>query len=639
MNTLFSSTSVAIGLVAVALLCRTTLASDSEEGQSGEFLPEIVVVASPTSPQDAKNTSRWRVSGEDMAALNAVTIGEALRVQPGLNVQYGASSAEARAWIRGFRDRDVLVLFDGVPVSSAFEGTLDLDELPADFVREIRVSKAAPSVIYGANGVGGVIDILPGSWSEAQRSVRLEVGPRQTHLLRASSPFNLKTASGLASIGHFSSDGFSVADSSGDGSATGAHDRVNSDFERTDLMLSVGSESLLSGVSSLSYLGSRAQKGLPPGVGPDDPDFERLNQSDRDTVIVSHNFDGAPVAIKAFINRYRYRLDGYTDSRYTEVAESEEGKDSSMGARLYGTYSTTGGDELIGSLSVTREAFESSVAYADSTKESADTWNAAAEYYGFFEGAGIRWRAGAIYTHFAGSRGGSVTALNPQVALDKDILPTTSVTLSAAQRTRFPKLKELYDRKYGNEDLKDLQSNSWELRLRHALTPNSDFSFSLFRHEIDGLIDKPARRSPYANLDDTRIDGVEASLMVSGGANTLLSVGGALSRAEETTAEGKRQLRSRPRYSAFFDFRTAAGPFSLLALRGEYINGLHDISDDGTYSKLDSYFVISGKASWQMSDAIELYAAAANIADDYYQQKLGFPRPGRELKLGVTLTF
>ena len=65
--------------------------------------------------------------------------------------------------MRGFRDRDVLILFDGIPIASALEGKIDLNEISTEAVTEIRVIKSAPSVIYGPNGMGGVVDVVPDS--------------------------------------------------------------------------------------------------------------------------------------------------------------------------------------------------------------------------------------------------------------------------------------------------------------------------------------------------------------------------------------------------------------------------------------------------------------------------------------------
>ena len=92
-------------------------ADESRELKSTLVLPEIVVVGKRMAQAPA--ITFHETTALDFAAWNATTAADALTRTPGVNVQYGADSGEARAWIRGFRDRSVLVLFDGIPVASA----------------------------------------------------------------------------------------------------------------------------------------------------------------------------------------------------------------------------------------------------------------------------------------------------------------------------------------------------------------------------------------------------------------------------------------------------------------------------------------------------------------------------------------
>ncbi len=58
--------------------------------------------------------------------------------------------------VRGSVDfRDALVLYDGIPIASANDGTLDLAEISTAAIETIRVLKSAPSVIYGLMALPG----------------------------------------------------------------------------------------------------------------------------------------------------------------------------------------------------------------------------------------------------------------------------------------------------------------------------------------------------------------------------------------------------------------------------------------------------------------------------------------------------
>ena len=160
-------------------------ADESRELKSTLVLPEIVVVGKRMAQAPA--ITFHETTALDFAAWNATTAADALTRTPGVNVQYGADSGEARAWIRGFRDRSVLVLFDGIPVASGFEGTIDLNEISIENVSRIKTMTAAPSVIYGTNGIGGVIDVVPEALPEERRiASRVEIGDNDARLYSAS---------------------------------------------------------------------------------------------------------------------------------------------------------------------------------------------------------------------------------------------------------------------------------------------------------------------------------------------------------------------------------------------------------------------------------------------------------------------
>ena len=54
-----------------------------------------------------------------------------------------------------------------------------------------------------------------------------------------------------------------------------------------------------------------------------------------------------------------------------------------------------------------------------------------------------------------------------------------------------------------------------------------------------------------------------------------------------------------------------------------YVDGLHDL--DGAHLK----------ASLPLGDALECYASVGNLADEDYEQKLGYPREGRAVRVGL----
>ncbi len=96
---------------------------------------------------------------EQMKARNSKTVAELLNYEPGLNFKAGYKS-ETETRIRGFRSSDVLVLLDGRPINPGYYGKVDLSMLPLDNLAKISIIKGPASVAYGANSMGGVINIV-----------------------------------------------------------------------------------------------------------------------------------------------------------------------------------------------------------------------------------------------------------------------------------------------------------------------------------------------------------------------------------------------------------------------------------------------------------------------------------------------
>jgi len=205
---------------------------------------------------------------------------------------------------------------------------------------------------------------------------------------------------------------------------------------------------------------------------------------------------------------------------------------------------------------------------------------------------------------------------------------------------RFPKLRELYRRRFGNPDLEPQTSENYEIGLayRHANGWTSDFS--LFHSDIDGLIERADRRALYTNFDPVEINGVEVA---TGGwwndawfgrlAYTFVAA------EEDLPGGGSRQLRSRPQHTAMAEFRYRFARNVTLAFNGIYVSGLYDLNPDGVHTELSSYFVGNIKAGWKFSKRYEAYLAVSNLGDTDYLQRFGDPREGRSVMVGLNFGY
>jgi vitamin B12 transporter len=110
------------------------------------------------------------------------TVEEALRAVPGVEVQRSGSPGRVTTVrIRGAGPAQVQVLIDGVRVKSTTSGDFDFADLPLDDVERIEVVRGPQSTLYGADAIGGVINIITRRGRGAPRAfVDVEAGNYDT---------------------------------------------------------------------------------------------------------------------------------------------------------------------------------------------------------------------------------------------------------------------------------------------------------------------------------------------------------------------------------------------------------------------------------------------------------------------------
>lgn len=601
-------------------------------------LPEIIVTAKKI--QAPPSIIVRSVGLEDIEAWNALTAGEALTWVPGVNVQNGGSSGDSRAWIRGFRDRDVLVLYDGIPIASGFEGTIDLNEISLQSVSGIKVMKSAPSVIYGTNGMGGVIDVLPRA-TPTEREIygRAEVGP-DIYTIRASVGGGKDNRGYFLAASHQDADDYSLPDGyDGDLNQPGGS-RINSDFKRTSLFLRLDGQDSPIGDASVFINYSDVEKGLPIEVSVEDPDFERLTGSKRFTIGLSNNFKAVPLTLKLYYNSYDSELTSYTDISYSEIDEVQNNEDYSLGGQLYSTFETSENNTLVFSAGAQKDEFKGEGELENGNKAELSTYTLAVEdQYWITDRLSLA--AGLIYAYFDQTRlDQSSDAFNPQLAVAYKFTEKTAFHASAAERTRFPKLRELYRDRYGNPDLKPQTTHNYEIGVRHEHTSAWFSDFSIYKSNVDDLIERPGRRDLYQNLDRVRLKGIEAA---TGGWITdrvFARLAYTYVNAEEELPDGgSRQLRSRPKNTVQGEFRYQFPREYLLSVNGIYVSGLYDLDPDENYTEIDSYFVADLKLNKTFDSRFNAYVSVLNLFDKYYIHRIGYPREGRTFVVGVEANF
>ena len=121
------------------------------------------------------------ITPEDLKNTGATTAFDAVATVPGVTINsYGAGGADfggmdSRTNIRGL-DRGALVLVNGVPMN--LNGKGGLGSIPTSAIKRIEVVKGAASTLYGAEALGGVINVITKTPSTEGGSATVAVGNR-----------------------------------------------------------------------------------------------------------------------------------------------------------------------------------------------------------------------------------------------------------------------------------------------------------------------------------------------------------------------------------------------------------------------------------------------------------------------------
>ncbi len=600
------------------------------------------------------------ITDVDIQNKGARTLDEALQLLPGVYIRTGADGVP-RVDLRGLRSRHVLLLLDGIPINSTYDGNFDPSLIPVESIERIKLSYGTHSVLYGDGGLAGVINIITKRGKKGIHGMVLGEAGEGDHYLGS-----FTASGGNEKVDFFLSgsaldrNGFRLSDDFDETPEENGDLRDNSDKRRNNLFANINfapSDTVLIG-AVFNYL--KGEFGKPSStISPrndfsDAQRYERMDNVEGISGQLSLNYDlPGPFGLRSWIfynqlteeeNRYD---NGNYDSMTRNGAFHHDNEISVTGAAIQTTYDLKIAGFLTLGLKGRGEEWETdgfditkNVRVYTRDDRDMEVYSVALEY----EAVPLK-NLGLVlgYNHnWLEKDGGNDNEGSYLVGAYYDIHENTRIKGSFARKIRFPDIRQLYDASRGNPDLETEKSDNFELGVEQKLPWNSKVTLTGFLTDVDDYIEYVETVSDkFINFEEYQFKGVEVTAENHYLKNLLLRAGYTYLYSKDESRNTERdELQYRPEHTVTFE-----GKYSFNFGLSAYMNVLH-VADQVFYSRttplkkkgLDDYTLVNLKFDQELFNGLlRVYVGADNIFDVDYEESYGFPQAGRFIYGGITV--
>jgi vitamin B12 transporter len=621
---------VAVGGLAVVLAAGPGRAQPVERPPVTRAEPVVVTATRVEEPLEAIGASVTIVPEEVFRVQEHRTVEEALRAVPGVEIlRSGSLGKISTLRIRGANPTQVQVLIDGVRVKSVTSGDFDFADLSLDDVERIEIVRGPQSTLYGADAIGGVVNIITKRGRGAPSAfLDLEAGNYDTYRERAG-------VSGALGAWSFSL-GASRLDFGGQ--------FVNDEQDLTTVNGRVGYALPNRGEVALIARYSDAHRGIPFRTV--FPDFAPRREQDDRLVLGSLEWRqpwtawyDATLRVSAVRSTLTFRD---PDEAFTPRSDIETER------REVDWLHILRADEL-DTLTVGLEYRNEEGTNQGSFSASTDTWavfgqNELRLFRRLFLTGGVRFDHNSAF-------GDATTG---RAALSY-LLHATATRLKAswAEGFRAPTLNELFFPAtfppcpaFGNPGLRPETSESWDAGVeQHLWARRIRLAATYFRNDFTDLIQStlidPVNFCFQArNVGRARTQGVEAEASVELLQGLLLAAAYTYTDTEDRTTGLPLRRFAPHRWAITASYEARPG----LTLAGE-IFILSSQFEGGAVPRNDGYTVVNVSASYRLPwrrgplRDVTLHLRVTNLFDEDYAEVRGFPALGTHVVAGVRARF
>jgi vitamin B12 transporter len=625
----------ALALLGLLLACPARESTAADDTSSGPVaLPPVVVTPTrlPT-PESEVGSSITVIPSEEIERKQERTLPDALKDVPGLNVvQGGGPGSVTSVFIRGANSNQTKVFIDGIDATDPATGTFNFEHVLTWDIDRVEVVRGPQSGLYGADAIGGVVNIITKKGSgPAQIGGSIEGGSFGTFNQNGGVRGSLDRFNYYLDFAHFhSSDtpvtpndlvlpGRSVQGDSYDNKTLSARFGADlaSNFDiglvtrYVDTSLRFTSDDFLGPENLKSteddqQLFTRGTAHLVSFDGVFDQtvglSYTKFNQRDFDP--------NPPNAEPSFFNGDRLKADW-------------QGNLKLMAGQVLTLRAEHQRDEITNPL-------------AEITDNAAMIQLQSGFGERFFNAVSVR------YDNYDTFGGKPTFRIAPAL-----LIPETDSKLKGSVGTGFkaPTLADLFQNFpsfnfFGNPNLQPETSIGYDLGFEQGmLEKRLQFGATYFHNNIDNLITINDTGTSLKNVGRATTYGVEAFLTYTPWEPLTLRADYTFLIAKDDILD--QELLRRPKNKASLDVAWHITEAAVLSATLLYVGPWRDVSrsDTGTGLTANGYTLVNIAASYDLGNGLSAYGRINNLFDRRYQNPIGFQQPGLGVYAGVRVAF
>lgn len=590
-----------------------------------------------------------KITAEDLQKMSGKNLAEVLNSVAGIEINGSTSHPGQNLgyFIRGSRNRQVLILIDGVQVTdpSAISGDFDLRLLNVADVASIEILKGASSVLYGTGAAAATINITlkepeTNGFSAKATWVAGTNQSQDNNNYRIDDLYNAYSLSGKTGEISFLTN-FSYQDLDGL-SAIKTEENKPDDFSRINALAKIGIQITPAWKASVFGNFDRFKSDFDESFGLTDADNQSFSVNYRSGISSTYQIGEHTLNFNGAFQSIDRDIESSFPSRFN--AKSWVGD-------LFGKFAFGHSLYAIVGLNTQRNSMESaSVPFGETTfvtdiRPSDANFTLIDPYVNavYLGKNGININAGARLNTHSEYGNHFVYNFNPSytISMDENYLKILS-SYSTAFIT--PSLFQLFAADFGNDQLDPERDRTIESGIEFNLHKKHTLSVLYFnRSEKDFidfvLVNPDTFESQYQNVPGSfTAEGVEISMESNPFKNLRLS-------GNYTHTDRKKVLRIRiPLNKINLSANYALSEKTNFSLTYQYTDSRDDVFFSAeTFTSenvtLKAYDLLNFYFSHQLDKHFRIFGSISNIFNEDYEEVFGFTTKGNNVRLGVDLKF